>query len=69
MAGLNYGNSFKAPKGASKLQKNGVHYMDKANIWVMRHFIEGYYKTIEGKFNTKEDAEKAYKKWCEVNCA
>tara|TARA_R110002050_G_scaffold69507_2_gene150343 strand:+ start:24957 stop:25166 length:210 start_codon:yes stop_codon:yes gene_type:complete len=63
MAGLNYGNTYKFRSGASNYQKNGVHYIAEANFWVMRHLIDSSYRTLKGKFKTKEEAETEYKKW------
>jgi len=67
--GLDYGDSYKISKRHSKRCNNGVHYMDEAGFWIMRHFIKGNYTTLKGKFKTEKEAEKAYDKWVKSNCA
>lgn len=65
MAGLNRGNSFKFKKGVG-YTNNGPHEI-KGKFWIIRHYINGYYRTLEGKFDTEQEANKAYKIWVSNN--
>lgn len=65
--GLNRGNSFKFKgREVRSYMRSGVHEI-KGKFWIIRHYIKGYYRTLEGKFKTKEEAEKAYSKWLKIN--
>lgn len=66
MGGLNRGSSYKF-NNISEYGKNGVHEI-KGKFWIMRHRINGHYRTLEGKFDTEKEANEAYEKWVSDNC-
>ena len=65
--GLDRGNSFKFKKGVKEYMKNGAHEI-KGRFWIIRHYTKGHYRTLEGKFETEEQANEAYEKWVSANC-
>ena len=65
--GIDYGNSFRLKKSHRKMRKNGAVYVEEAGFWIMKHLVKGHHRTLAGKFETEEAAEKAYAEWVKIN--